>query len=79
MQQILPTEPYAFKHIHKLSKNVRSTDAKTHTDQNKLFRPGKTSLQSRDRTHDFRVMLNYRRTEPYMTYQSKKEQIPEYV
>lgn len=37
------------------------------------------SDQARDRTHDFRVMLNYRRTEPYMTYQSKKEQIPEYV
>lgn len=64
MQQILPTESYAVKHIHKLFDSVRSTDAKKCADQNKLFGTGKTSLHSRDRTPDFRVIINYIRTEP---------------
>lgn len=50
MQQIISTESYAVKHIHKLSDNVKSIDIKKHADQNKLFRTGKTPLHSRDRT-----------------------------
>lgn len=64
MQQILPTGSYAVKHMHKLSDNVRSSDAQKRANQNNLFRAGETTLQSRDRTPDFRVMLNYIRTEP---------------
>lgn len=46
-----------------LSDNVRSTDAKKCAGQNKLFITGKTSLQSRNRTPDFRVMLYNVRTD----------------
>lgn len=45
--------------LNMLSDNVRSTDAKKHAGQNKLFITGKTSLQSRNGTPDFRVMLYY--------------------
>lgn len=41
MPQILPTEFYAVKNIHKISDNVRSTDAQKCDNQNELSQQAK--------------------------------------